>query len=319
MDMDELKQIVNKISKDRDTDIYLLSSDITDISADDLINEIKKTKTNAKNCTLLLTTYGGDPDAGFRIVRYIQRAYKGFYLYVFGSCKSTGTLMALGATEIVMSDFGEFGPLDIQLTKGDELINTSGLSYLQSLIALNERLYESFEQNFMSLKRTTGFTISTRTAAEISSKLAVGIISPISAQIDPLKLGEVNRAIRIADDYGNRLLRDKDGSNVLRRLIGDYSSHGFVIDYEEAKDIFKDTINVRFADNDEIILEQNLLHLVRRQANKVSIFALSNIFAVQSTVPKIESPTQTVEYNSKEDQPLNTQENETVQPIKGAE
>ncbi|MCP1384826.1 hypothetical protein [Runella salmonicolor] len=317
MNMTELKLIVNKISKDRDTDIYLLSSDITDSSADDLINEIKKTKTSAQNCSLLLTTYGGDPDAGFRIVRYIQRAYKEFYLYVFGSCKSTGTLMALGANEIIMSDFGEFGPLDIQLTKDDELTNTSGLSYLQSLIALNERLYESFEQNFMSLKRKSGFTISTRTAAEISSKLAIGIISPISAQIDPLKLGEVNRAIRIADDYGSRLLREKDGSNVLRRLIGDYSSHGFVIDYEEARAIFKDTINVRFVNDDEIILEQNLLHLVRRQTNKTSIFALSNIFAEPDKHTTVEPQVPIVEENNHKNQPLNTQENENAQPIEG--
>ena len=294
--------------------LIFISGDITDSSADDLINKIKETRTDAQNCTLLLTTYGGDPDAGFRIVRYIQRTYKEFYLYVFGSCKSTGTLMALGASEIVMSDFGEFGPLDIQLTKGDELVNTSGLSYLQSLIALNERLYESFEQNFMNLKRTSGFTISTRTAAEISSKLAIGIISPISAQIDPLKLGEVNRAIRIADDYGTRLLKEKDSSNVLRRLIGDYSSHGFVIDYEEAKAIFKDTIDVRLVNDDEIILERNLLHLLRRQINKVSIFALSKIFTEPIVAPATESEAQTTEDNNKENRPLNAQEDENAQP-----
>jgi ClpP class serine protease len=41
--------------------------------------------------------------------------------------------MALGANEIVMSDFGEFGPLDVQIYKTDEFARSSGLDIHQSL------------------------------------------------------------------------------------------------------------------------------------------------------------------------------------------
>jgi len=42
-------------------------------------------------------------------------------LYVFGYCKSAGTLVAVAADQIVMSEFGQFGPLDVQLSDKNEI------------------------------------------------------------------------------------------------------------------------------------------------------------------------------------------------------
>lgn len=78
-----------------------------------------------KNAALILTTFGGDAAAAYRLVRFIKAHYTKFYLYVFGFCKSAGTLLALGADEIVMSLRGEFGPLDVQLVKADEFTEMS--------------------------------------------------------------------------------------------------------------------------------------------------------------------------------------------------
>jgi hypothetical protein len=207
-------------------------------------------------------------------VRFIRKLYKKFILYVFGLCKSTGTLVALGANEIVMGDFGEFGPLDIQLVKDDELTNTSGLSYLQSLISLNERIFSSFEESFMSLKKkgTFGYSITTKTAAEIGSKLAIGLIQPIAGQMDPLKLGEVQRAIKIALAYGERIFNDH-GSGALNRLIGEYPSHSFVIDFKEASELFEDSdITLREPDENELELEKAFFRVVRREGPEDFIF-----------------------------------------------
>ena len=159
-----------------------------------------------------------------------------------------------------MGDYGEFGPLDIQLTRDDEMSNTSGLSYLQSLTQLNEQIFRSFETNFINLKQKSSNTITTRTAAEIASKLAVGLISPISAQLDPVKLGEVHRAIKIADAYGKRLCTNNEKN--LSKLIVGYPSHGFVIDFEEAQQLFK---NVEYANDDDVFLELILFNVVRRE------------------------------------------------------
>ena len=36
-------------------------------------------------------------------------------------CKSAGTLLLIGATSLIISDRGELGPLDVQLSKPDEI------------------------------------------------------------------------------------------------------------------------------------------------------------------------------------------------------
>lgn len=268
--MDKMNEALERLIEKNNADYYLLSATIDDSNADQFIHMLRDNIDKKKNCVLILTTYGGDPDAGYRIVRAIHRSYEDVTFIVLGSCKSTGTLMALGADEIVMSDFSEFGPLDIQLMRDDELSNTSGLNIVQSLMSLNEQLFRSFEENFLGLKRRSRNTITTRTAAEICSKLSVGLISPISAQIDPVKLGEIQRAIKIAEKYGTRLLRGHD-KDIISKLIVSYPSHGFVIDFDEAKKLF---CNVRWVDNDESIIEELIFHLIRNEANPDVILQL---------------------------------------------
>jgi hypothetical protein len=274
--MSSLNDIIKEIEKKNTADVYLFSSEVDSDSADMLITLIRKHENKRRACVLILTTYGGEPDAGYRIVRTIRRYYKKFVLYVYGTCKSTGTLMAIGADEIVMGDMGEFGPLDTQLTKEDELSHTSGLSYLQSLSTLNDLSLKFFDANFISIKQRSSFTITTKTAAEIATKIAIGLISPISEQIDPIKLGEVQRAINIADQYGTRLCKSTTGSDkankAVTHLMSDYPSHSFVIDFDEAKEIFE---NVKEMDKNDLLLEDEIYHIVRREGKKPFVMNLT--------------------------------------------
>ena len=73
-----------------------------------------------------------------------------FFLYVSGFCKSAGTLVALGAHELTMSDHGELGPLDVQLLKKDEIWETqSGLTAMDTLSAYKLQAFEPFEEFFL--------------------------------------------------------------------------------------------------------------------------------------------------------------------------
>lgn len=279
MNLEALKQCVNELSESIDSDVFLFSGEISFETADVFIELIRNKLNKKNNCALILTTFGGDPNAGYRMARAIRYYYDYFTLYVYGFCKSTGTLIALAADQIVMSDFGEFGPLDIQLAKDDELSNTSGLSYLQSLSILNEQTFIAFERNFLNLKQRSGFTITTKTAAEISTKLATGMIAPISAQLDPVKLGEVQRAISIAQTYAIRLCNNKE---LISRLIAEYPSHGFVIDFKEAEKIFPD---VRFVEHYEIILELILKEYIRVESNPPAIQDLVEFANTEETKP----------------------------------
>ena len=95
---------------------------------------------NRSKASLVLTTNGGDANEAYRLARFFQESYGqlgGFRVVVLGPCKSAGTLVAVGATELAMGPLGELGPLDVQLAKQDEIaIQSSGLNTLGALATL---------------------------------------------------------------------------------------------------------------------------------------------------------------------------------------
>ncbi len=145
--------------------------------------------------------------------------------------------MALGCHEVAMGSGDELGPLDVQISEKDELGRYgSGLEIATSLEILTETAFASFERYFVTtIQRSLG-QISTKTAAEIATNLTVGLIAPISAQIDPHRLSRETRAMDIASAYADRLNIPHEA---IAHLTTAYPDHGFVIDAEEAKKILK--------------------------------------------------------------------------------
>ena len=191
-------------------------------------------------CTIFLTTRGGDPDSGFRIARCLQQHYTRIRLVIPSHCKSAGTLIAIGAHELAIGDLGELGPLDIQVRKSSELEErSSGLDIIQALEAAETHTREAFLKTLMDIRH--GGRLSTKLAGEFAASLAAGIAAPLYGQIDPNRLGEMQRAMRIAYEYGQRLNRSSHAlhDGALHNLIAAYPSHSFVIDRKEAGELFK--------------------------------------------------------------------------------
>ncbi|HRH91756.1 MAG TPA: hypothetical protein PLW01_07560, partial [Agitococcus sp.] len=148
-----------------------------------------------------------------------------------------------------IANCGELGPLDVQIQKSTELFErSSGLDLPQAIDALQQQVISSFRNSLVSA--SMGGRLSTRIAADIATNLTVGIFSPIFAQIDPIRLGESQRANYIGYEYGKRLSdRSKNlKSDALNKLIGSYPAHSFVIDRKEAKELFN---NVRELNQEE--------------------------------------------------------------------
>ncbi|CAN5841703.1 hypothetical protein BH23ACT11_BH23ACT11_23950 [soil metagenome] len=106
---------------------------------------------------------------------------------------------------------------------------------------LKSKAFSQFEDSFLDLKVGSGNRLSTKTATEIATSLTTGLFQPIYEQIEPNRLGEIARAMSIAQEYGQRLDNTSDNlkSRALQRLVNGYPSHRFVIDCEEAADLFK--------------------------------------------------------------------------------
>ncbi len=244
-------ELATKIADQQDADVILYNGATYRHGADMLIAKCAARR-RRKNVLLILVTQGGEADAAYRIARWLQNNYDRIALYVSGYCKSAGTLIATGAHDLIMSDYGELGPLDVQMSKRDELSESqSGLAVQDTLTTLQHHALESFVGILLEIKRGSRGAVSLKMATEIATSMTTGLFAPIYGQIDPLHVGESTRAMNITQEYGERLLESGGNmsSGALGQIISGYPSHGFVIDREEASQLF-DSVNIPTREQD---------------------------------------------------------------------
>ncbi|MBD2579851.1 hypothetical protein [Oscillatoria sp. FACHB-1406] len=266
---ENVQACIKNISEPLDANLFLYSADISQENADLFVEVVRSVSHKRENAVLVLATYGGDPDAAYRITRFLKQAYKTFTLFVFGYCKSAGTLIAIGADEIVISDLAELGPLDVQVLKENDFRRSSGLDLQKALDVLRDEVFKAFEVCFIETVYRSEGVVNIKLAADIASSMAVGLLTPIAGQIDPLRLGELSRSMEVAYEYGIRLNPSLGGK--IKKLVDGYPSHSFVIDRQEAKGLFP---SVREPSNEELILEQILEQCVRSPTSEPLIFSL---------------------------------------------
>ncbi len=195
-----------------------------------------------ENVFLILVTHGGSADSAFRIADWLQKHYTRFTLYVTGRCKSAGTLVAMGAHELIMSpDHGEMGPLDIQLPAPEEPSGRrSGLTFSDALSRLDDEAYLTYENFLSRIIENDGGEVSREYAMKIASDMAASLYGQTYGQLDPLHIGQASRAMKIAEEYGIRLLSvgaNSDRDRLLK-IAFDYPAHSFVIGPSDAAGLF---------------------------------------------------------------------------------
>lgn len=252
-----IQQAADAVAAAVDADVLLLNGPMAR-PLDFQIIDLCASRARRANVILVLVTEGGDADPAYRIARCLQEHYDRFSLFVSGYCKSAGTLVALGAHEIVITDHGELGPLDVQMSKEDELGATrSGLTVLSALSALQVKAYDAFEYFLLETKKRGGGFITTRTAIRVATDLAGSLFAPIYEHVDAMHIGEADRSLRIAHRYGELLAESSQNcrSGALEMLTSSYPSHGFIIDRRQAKTLFN---NVRLPSPNEMALAASL-------------------------------------------------------------
>ena len=236
------EDIANQIAAERDVDVIFHSGRLDREVAHRITQDVRK-RNKRRNVLFILVTFGGDGGAAYRIARLLQANYEEFTLYATGYCKSAGTLLATGAHRLVMSDHAELGPLDMQMSKRDELWELeSSLTIMDTLTTLQQKALSACEAFFITLSVKSNGTITLRTATDIATAMTTGLFTPIYNQISPMALGEAGRAMRVAESYGE-LLMEAGGNvlpNALHRLLEGYPAHDFVIDRFESQRLFYD-------------------------------------------------------------------------------
>jgi hypothetical protein len=240
---DDFLKCIQEVSDAHDADIVYFCGEIDRDYANELIELCQNPHHN--NVLLFLTTLGVDPDGAYRIARFLQEKYGKLVIYIDTLCKSAGTLVTLGADEIVMSDTAELGPLDVQVLKTDELNQRdSVLDLMVAFDYLQEFALETLDETLVRLVENSEGQISTKSALDVASYVATNLFSPIYAQISPTNLGNNQRLVQIARKYGDRLDRGNLQVDALELLVIGYPSHSFVIDRQEAQEALFESVRV---------------------------------------------------------------------------
>jgi hypothetical protein len=275
-----------------DKDVYLFNGGVQRARDLECIEHMYEHR-GRKTALLVAVTMGGDPDAAYKITRYLQEKYDSFTILISGLCKSAGTLMAIGANELAFTPFGELGPLDIQLTKVDRFDQMqSGLTIQEAIETLEGRATHAFYTIVHEYIRANNGLMSFATASRAASDFVTQLYAPIFARIDPEEVGARSRSMRIAAEYGKRLAVKPQNvkSNTLKALAETYSSHSFVIDKREAESLFH---RVRDATDQELALVTALGRHARFQMGQNTDFvfqALSTKVDVKKELPDHASP-----------------------------
>lgn len=243
IDLDDLKEAARRAVESYNADIFLYSGPIEDDSLGEIAEAVTSSFSGRERCILILATNGGSANGAFQIARFFQRTYEEFILYCPGACKSAGTLVALGANILIMDQFSELGPLDVQIAKDDEIgARKSGLLATSTFEALAEQTFKMYEHLMMSIKYKSAGQVSFKLASQLAATMTAETVGQLYAQMNPDVIGSERRSLLIAKRYGDMLVSESENAksgHTVDHLVSCYPSHDFVIDDTEARKLFR--------------------------------------------------------------------------------
>ena len=192
-----------------------------------------------KPIALLVESPGGRADVAYGIAKLIKRQCGSFVVIVAQWAKSAATLLSLGASEILLAEHAQLGPLDAQYNDLDRESTTSALDETQSLERLHAAALDALDKTVLLLAQRTGKRLETITPQAM--KFTADLLRPLFEKVDVVQYTNRQRTLKVAEEYAVRLLRTQyhmdQAKAIARRLVYMYPEHGFVIDCDEARDI----------------------------------------------------------------------------------
>jgi hypothetical protein len=184
----------------------------------DLLHNIS----HGQNIDLILHTGGGDIDAAEKLMTMVRKKASTGQVRVIvpDYAKSAGTLMALGADRIIMSDTSELGPIDPQVIRADRNGNRMRHSVKNYLDAYSEHR-EALKKN----------------PSDLTAQVMLNKLDPETVQ---LFTSIMNRARELAEKQLHRGMMKEAGnwSQAVSALLDNsqFQTHGQPISWEDASD-----------------------------------------------------------------------------------
>ncbi len=186
---------------------------------------------------VLVQSPGGHANIAYQLGTFFRNHCKELNYLVPMQAKSAATILCLNGQRIIMGEWGELGPLDVQL---DDILEYgrrpfSPLNEFKSMEFLRDYATE-FLDFFSWLLVERGLSV--KQALHEALPGVTSIMSPLYAHVDPSKLGSYRRALAEGEEYAVRLLASAGNENakkIAERLVWKYPAHDFVIDRDEAR------------------------------------------------------------------------------------
>ncbi|MBL7198246.1 MAG: hypothetical protein ISS47_09130 [Candidatus Omnitrophica bacterium] len=195
----------------------------------DHLQKISEKKNPIDKLDLFLYTRGGDTMVPWRIVSLFREYCKQFSVLIPYKAHSAGTLICLGATEIIMGKMGELSPVDPSVTTP---FNPPTPGKIQE--AKLDVSVEDVISYFLLAKEKVGLT---------EQQQLGEVFKSLSEKIHPLALGSINRAHSQIRKLARQLLelhmkgatQTPKIDNIVDKLTEKLFSHNYLISREEAK------------------------------------------------------------------------------------
>lgn len=224
-----------------------------------------------KPIALLIESPGGLAECAYGIAKLLQRRCGSFVAIVANWAKSAATLLALGASEIILAEHGQLGPLDVQLYDPAREEESSALNETQALERLHMAGLEALVNTLYVLRARTSWR-GTRKRFDALLPHAVQFVAesmrPLYEKVDVVQYTTRLRDLKVAEEYAVRLLSPhyspREAKKLASDLVEQYPDHGFIIDFDEAK-----RIGVRVKEptlEQAAQLDKILLHITKMNA-----------------------------------------------------
>jgi hypothetical protein len=225
--------------------------------ADDVIPILNRHLENLgtpKKISLFLYTRGGDMVAPLRIVKLIRSYAQDFEVIIPYRSHSAGTLIALGANKILMGKLGELSPTDPSTTHP---FNPPNPQIPQQPLPIS---VEDINSYFLLAKEKAG----------VKDEQMIEIYKQLGEKVHPLSLGNAYRAIRMARQIAEKLLRihikdEERIKKIVKAITSDICIHGYPITRDEAKDLGLEI------EEPDVALEKDIWNLYEVYAKKMKL------------------------------------------------
>lgn len=241
------------------------------------VRQALKSRPNAEEIDVLLFSGGGSPDDAYHLVKAFQSKYNKVNIVIPYWAKSAATLIALGATNIVMHEFGELGPIDAQVLAPAQHedaapARSSALTVTVSLAEIEERSRQFFLKSMQDCVKAGGFGLSSKQLNEHLLAHSAEFYAPLLSKIDTYQIGEMARALEVGRAYALKILstygkppKTKESLDTfLDYLVTGCPDHGFVIDYGLVSRYLPNVVKAEkaFGSGYDLLLNEVSIHLI---------------------------------------------------------